>query len=776
MNNKIFAKKLYENPEFMHKHIGGKKKPYDNEKYINQQKNLIKKNNYQVPRFIPNKKSDNESKSSTQNINPVNLNKNIQDLYFRKNEQNYEPYVDYLYKRGLLDYDNTNITKFEKEYINIDSRFRNKIPKIDKSENRILDNNALIFTEGSNKIKISNIDKNIQIGDLITLNNVSSSVIKINSRNSDNQPSFEILPGTNIMKIFLKHNISTSYDDNFLQVKIDGISGDRGSLRTNSFLGNIPTNFINDTFFFKIRLDENDREISKNSNIAIPSNFLAPLGNENFFFILLPKIMQNQGYFLSNFNYTVQFLQISGIPINKLNADYPVNFDRQQGFHRIIDIDNNGNIIFQVEESALNTQRGGGSNIIFNKINSIKSGYPEPNDYIIDLDKVYKNIISAKLVSLEFPNTNYAINKNNNKLFWNNIDDGNFLYELTVPPGNYSPSELSSLLQDLFFEIDRINSDRNDIDFNYEKNHYVRIDINTNINLVRFRPFKEFILSKPFTSVEPEISINSSINDDIIDSQFTITIDHPSHGLTSTGKRILISGAIEYLGIPASIFNREHEVSEIIDENTYKIILPKFNLVSGQRSDTQGGVAVTIFIPDQMRLRFDQSNTIGSVLGFRNPGNNNSITNFSDNITNQENYAFEIDKNIIGKPINIEQNFLSFSGQNYVLLSIDPINLISNIGPVKNIFSKILLCDNPGQILFNSFININKTFDNPLDKLSQIKVSFFLPNGQLFDFNGLDHSFTLELVTLNERPTSTNINSNSGKNFTSVISNYGDYT
>ena len=47
--------------------------------------------------------------------------------------------------------------------------------------------------------------------------------------------------------------------------------------------------------------------------------------------------------------------------------------------------------------------------------------YPNANDYTIDLDEVYQDVLSIELVSAKVPFSNYLINSTNNILYFINI-------------------------------------------------------------------------------------------------------------------------------------------------------------------------------------------------------------------------------------------------------------------------------------------------------------------------------------------------------------------
>ena len=64
----------------------------------------------------------------------------------------------------------------------------------------------------------------------------------------------------------------------------------------------------------------------------------------------------------------------------------------------------------------------------------------------------------------------------------------------------------------------------------------------------------------------------------------------------------------------------------------------------------------------------------------------------------------------------------------------------------SNIFSKILLPNTNASTIYNSHISGNKTFNNhDMKDIEDLEIAFLTPDGYLFDFNGLDHSFTIEI-------------------------------
>ena len=67
----------------------------------------------------------------------------------------------------------------------------------------------------------------------------------------------------------------------------------------------------------------------------------------------------------------------------------------------------------------------------------------------------------------------------------------------------------------------------------------------------------------------------------------------------------------------------------------------------------------------------------------------------------------------------------------------------------KEAFAKILIPGESSNILFNSFIAGTKIFNSNLfNNLSELEITFMTNDGYLFDFNGSEHSFSIEITEI----------------------------
>jgi hypothetical protein len=97
------------------------------------------------------------------------------------------------------------------------------------------------------------------------------------------------------------------------------------------------------------------------------------------------------------------------------------------------------------------------------------------------------------------------------------------------------------------------------------------------------------------------------------------------------------------------------------------------------------------------------------------------------------------------------KNAINLNPNNYVFLSIPN---LSHIVPAENFaveyaFAKILLPGETNKVLYNTYVGGNKTYyDQLFNELDELEIAFITNDGYLFDFNGTNHSFALEITEL----------------------------
>ena len=96
-------------------------------------------------------------------------------------------------------------------------------------------------------------------------------------------------------------------------------------------------------------------------------------------------------------------------------------------------------------------------------------------------------------------------------------------------------------------------------------------------------------------------------------------------------------------------------------------------------------------------------------------------------------------------PVNDEDNFM-----NMCIVGLDTIENTST-NTIDDIFAKILLPSGNGSIYYDTFVATPKFFyDRPLRELSELEIKFLDSNGNLIKFNGFNHSFTVEIIELEQ--------------------------
>jgi hypothetical protein len=200
--------------------------------------------------------------------------------------------------------------------------------------------------------------------------------------------------------------------------------------------------------------------------------------------------------------------------------------------------------------------------------------------------------------------------------------------------------------------------------------------------------------------------------------------------------------------------------------------------ITGVSSDSRGGFDVIILSPNKFRIRFDELDTIGTQLGFRLVGLFTSITPYDTIITNDVLYADErindvlsnlnsnIDVSAVDTGSIAIRNAVNLSGPPYLVITCPELENVKGLGIIKDIFYKINLRDNSRNsgaddrvipTAYDAHANTPIFYNEPLKRLEKLTLRFLTPDGELYDFNGIDHSFTLEIITFEEIPEATSL-------------------
>src|ERR1700733_2637189 len=461
-------------------------------------------------------------------------------------------------------------TQTYSSYINIDSRQRLRYPENIYGE-RIwnLPSNPIKFTNGSSLITVNLEDHPFEVNDNIILNNVISKTVALNNvlmvkKNSLFMRIFYNKHGLSLYGLYNPSNASefqvinyieklpVNYDsyenipdsDNRYYILKDNtiidltiqISNVKGSDLSRDMIGNIPVNYINRKQTVYLLFIKNGTEF-----ISDPDSFLIMLERKSSINYqdgrnYISDVKNIQTTTLSTNDTVIKYCNLYGIPLNYLNSGSPITQNNKYMYMNILSVTKDTfivdchynsivdpynsfyNDLDHINNNYYNTivdfnvitdfDHGGGNQCYTRKIESIRSGYPNPNDYVIKLDKTYKNVIQCTIISSSFPNSQKIINDktydiNNNKLYWRNLDDGNHIYHLNIIPGNYSPNELARAIEKQFSKTLRhkyireyediipINNVNIFDEFGYNKYHIVKVDIDVKTDVVTFSSFQQ---------------------------------------------------------------------------------------------------------------------------------------------------------------------------------------------------------------------------------------------------------------------------------------------
>lgn len=712
---------------------------YYTDKYINQLKVLDRYNTTQ-----PTLRT---TSTFTNDFSQFTANNNIQkDLIneYEKTRKNkyvniddpidiYNPNIEYNKYNNV--YTNTTM-RYIDHYINIDSSLRRKEPNITYDGNYImLDNNSLMLSKNSNLMFVK-CNTKFKVNDKIILEGttpkVSSYINTTNLQFENRSKNINIrIEDKNIINVFPEKD-----DDIYLEIT-DYTNFDVYANNID-YVGNIPLSIINDIHKFKFTKYDDYIIISFELPFKYYDNNLYPISN-------ITRTFKISYYFYSN------------IPIYNINAFYPTSIYAKQPYHTIKSVSDDGFYVDVILKSQNDLTFG--ENTRIRKILKYESGYKEPNNYVLELTETYKNIVGVEMISSEFPCSENTIYKNksiktnivqgyneynkeityvqNNKFYWQNQDDGNYIYSIEIDVGKYTIDNLIEEIENKVYSTPRHYYSSNQI---YNNHNVIKIDYDMDKDLIVFKSYYEY----DYEMIQ-RCDEDGTINDN--------------------GEYMLIT--LDY----------DDETKIIIDGKEYSI--NKIDIRGRSIEDTK---YITKYIPSSngyfyteniFRLLFNYPDTFGKMLGFIDVGKDTSITQYNSVITNKMLYSPILGLTLNDDDINIG-NSIDLSGHNYLIMVCEEFPVMDNILNVnKNqAFNKILLKGIGGYVegtdygnymggnfIYNSFIKMKKIYYTPIHEISRLTFSFYSPSGELYDFNGIDHSFTLKIITLENILDHTNINS-----------------
>lgn len=429
--------------------------------------------------------------------------------------------------------------------------------------------------------------------------------------------------------------------------------------------------------------------------------------------------------------------------------------------------------------------------------------YPNENHYKIALDRQFTNVKLIQLRSTEFPNSEQLIRETppsraNNKIFWNNLDDST-VFVAAIDSGNYTPGTLQTEIQT------KMNAVRRS-DGNF---HEFTVSIDSVTNIASFSSLSTTQLSDPFIVAAPSqiITVNmtnhgftvnqlitisgssafSGINVALLNADHVITsvpndnsftIEFPQTIIQSTpptgagGSTVRIGSGKKFRllwsqqGTMASIlgFNRIDTDYATLISNTkvdriYNIEkvqdIPNDNIYTAVTLDEVHSLSAAdhIYLSGVTGTTSDDlvNNASGYSLSFLSGSDITNLGFTPEEASRSFKIPIQIGSNSPGSEGVAELRILNqpvkLAGENYFLMTSPQLSSMENTGPVDQVFAKISLSASPGNILFNTFMsNPLVALETPIPTFHEIEVFFKTQAGNLFDFVGIEHSYTLEIV------------------------------
>jgi hypothetical protein len=767
MDNKNFSVDV----NFIEKQVGGNQD--DSTQTFQNQKNIIEntENKYeQIVDYYEDMKRDNGSKESLRreddetHTNVYRLNNfatTIDDIIISNPviyPKEYDPYFEYIYNKNLNPI-NTRVVK-TKNFINIDSSNRNTETTLNIGKYINLEDNSLVFKDLENvfRINLPAANKFFLPNDFMILRGFKNYTVSYKNLSF----FFNRESSTVVINLIPNFDIVIPYYD--IIIEISGVNYNGSNIYKNIPLSVI--NQIQKVFVFENYVGTGAQDIR--IAFTMPIRFISDNESDKFL--------------VSDCNIT--FYNLGNYPLNLINSNEPTTDRNLFPYLLVKEVYDNYLIVKLTQQISLNDKilLSGywkdsafytGTNIQIAKIDSFIEGYKYPNAYMIPLDKNYNNICEIKMLSSEIPNPqlnivtesstfNYNkddstinVNKNsiqiiNNKLYWNNILDSG-IYSISLEPGYYTYPELKAQIESKAAAVPRqlIISDSTVDAYNY-----LTVQFEPYINKTSFNLYNVYSVPNCLYSISGSGGGPYRIRIQLVNSYFT------------TGDRIFITGSTDFYNISSSDINREsgHRIVRTLGNDFIEILLTNINTVANV-GDTKGGYKIKIRTYAKFKMYFNFSDTMGDLLGFPYPGKEFSITPYcgqSNNftITNKQSYYIDINQvYLANNSFNLNTYNTNYKSESYryILLQAEGLNFNANPnGPP--FFYKFLLNGPANSYIYNTFINTPIYFNPPLKSLKEFKFSFITPIGTPVNFNGLNHSFTLEITSINNFPENTNVN------------------
>ncbi|AUV58344.1 hypothetical protein [Bandra megavirus] len=443
--------------------------------------------------------------------------------------QNMYPIEVQHYKQSLQKINQQEfVNKLKISYVRVEScqRQQNIIDKYSKLDN--LQPYALSFSNNSSIITINMVNHDFNKGEYVSLNNIVSKTVFLsnvfsvkknshyirinhNGHGMSYYGTFDPLNPSHFTVVEYVDKLPQKYSENdiipdiynqyYICTKTDinlEISLSNTSDNNSKSIGNISMNYLT-SIKHRVYLlfTQVDGHFKHDAN-----NYLIKLDKKS-------SINYNDNINFTNTVY-IKYYHLYGIPISLFENNYTNYFNIISNDKNSFDIDIKYKAIVDPEYSFYNFNdiigdeidsghiikynMGGGPSPYVRKIIERNIGYPNPNQYMYQLDREYNNVIEARITDIIFANFYKQITNKNNKIYWKNLDN-NTIYHATIDPGNYSIDELMHAMQLSMNSVPYYSNNINkyDEEGNYLY-HIFDININKPTNTININSYQEIEL------------------------------------------------------------------------------------------------------------------------------------------------------------------------------------------------------------------------------------------------------------------------------------------
>ncbi len=400
-------------------------------------------------------------------------------------------------------------------------------------------------------------------------------------------------------------------------------------------------------------------------------------------------------------------------------SNYPENFDRTM---QIIEPTYDQHILKPPEKNITNGRIP--NRLFIDSSDRNCNKYLFENNYVYQLNKEYKNVVSVELVQGSIPYTGYIINKNNNKLFLQETFGDTITIQ--IPVGDYNAVNLATAIQTALNNPNNgtLNTYIVTEDSNTRK-FTIQSDLVTGDNIFR-------LLNNCCQCPNNAILCNDCDTCPICRQK------NCKEYIKGTISKKIGFDKVNFIFARGIVTNIES-----IDDVTAVISACQSQFLT-DFTNTNGSSEFVSFV--------NLADTRFTVLSVDNDMEMTIIGTVED--------MDSALTSLIGSKIYANKHISNFTWDledvEYVILDIEHLeNIDSNNKNMDNSFGVIffLVPHGSNNVIVNGSLprrGIETYFNPPLAKLDRLRIKFLTKDGNLYDFNGRDHALEFDIISLNQ--------------------------